>query len=94
MGSGFHAPHQTREAQEGSGGHDRKEKETGGDPEPEAKAWAATLSEVDRKWDRYQEMFAADTMTLDELRTKLNALDETRERCTSSGLRSVRMPKD
>jgi DNA repair exonuclease SbcCD ATPase subunit len=56
-----------------------RERETHGDPEPQAQAWAATLSEVERKRDRYQEMFAADVMTLDELRSKLDALEETRE---------------
>jgi site-specific DNA recombinase len=56
-----------------------REKVTRGDPELEVKAWAATLSEVERKRDRYQEMFADDTMTLDELRSKLNSLEETRE---------------
>ena len=56
-----------------------REKETRGDPEPEAKAWAVTLSEVERKRDRYQEIFAAGAMTLDELRSKLDALEETRE---------------
>lgn len=54
-----------------------REKENHG--EPETKAWAETLSEVERKRDRYQEMFAADAMTLDELRSKLDALEETRE---------------
>ncbi len=56
-----------------------REKETSGDPEPEAKAWAATLSEVERKRDKYQEMFTANAMTLDELRSKLNSLEESRE---------------
>ncbi len=56
-----------------------REKETRGDPEPEARAWAATLSEIERKRDKYQEMFAAGAMTLDELRSKLNSLEETRE---------------
>jgi DNA repair exonuclease SbcCD ATPase subunit len=56
-----------------------REKETRGDPEPEARAWASTLSEVERKRDRYQEMFANDAMNLDELRSKLNSLEETRE---------------
>ena len=56
-----------------------RERETHGDPEPETKAWAATLSEAERKRDRYQEMFAAGAMTLDELRSKLDALEETRE---------------
>ncbi|MDP9476115.1 MAG: recombinase zinc beta ribbon domain-containing protein, partial [Actinomycetota bacterium] len=56
-----------------------RERKTFGDPEPGAKAAAATLSEVERKRDRYQEMFAADAMTIDELRAKLDALEETRE---------------
>ena len=56
-----------------------RERKTHGDPEPEVKAWTATLSEVERKRDRYQEMFAADAMTLEELRSKLDALEETRE---------------
>ena len=56
-----------------------REKETRGDPATEAKAWAATLSEVERKRDKYQEMFTANAMTLDELRFKLNALEERRE---------------
>ncbi|MDQ3842120.1 MAG: YbaB/EbfC family nucleoid-associated protein, partial [Actinomycetota bacterium] len=56
-----------------------REKETRGDPATEAKAWAATLSEVERKRDKYQEMFTTNAMTLDELRSKLNALEERRE---------------
>jgi site-specific DNA recombinase len=56
-----------------------REKETRGDSELEAKAWVAKLSEVERKRDRHQEMFTTDAMTLDKLRSKLNALDETRE---------------
>ena len=56
-----------------------QEKETRGNPATEAKAWTATLSEVERKRDKYQEMFTADAMTLDELRSKLNSLEERRE---------------
>jgi len=56
-----------------------RERKTHGDPEPEVKAWTATLSEVERKRDRHQEMFAADAMTLEELRSKLDALEERRE---------------
>jgi hypothetical protein len=37
------------------------------------------LVELERKRDKYQEMFAATTMTLDELRVKLDALEEARE---------------
>ncbi len=56
-----------------------RERESHGDPEPEARAWAETLLETERKRDRYQEMFAAEAMTLAELRAKLDALEETRE---------------
>ena len=56
-----------------------REKEARGDPEPEAEAWATMLSEAERKREKYQEMYAADAMTLDELRSKLDALEETRE---------------
>jgi len=56
-----------------------REKKARGDPEPEAKAWAATLSEAERRREKCQEMYAADAMTLDELRSKLDALEETRE---------------
>jgi DNA repair exonuclease SbcCD ATPase subunit len=50
-----------------------------GDPEREARAWAATLAEAERKREKYQEMYAADAMTLEELRSRLEALEETRE---------------
>jgi predicted nucleic acid-binding Zn-ribbon protein len=50
-----------------------------GDPEREARAWAATLAEAERKREKYQEMYAADAMTLEELRSRLTALEETRE---------------
>jgi hypothetical protein len=56
-----------------------RERKTHGDPDAEARAWAATLVELERKRDRYQEMFAAEAMTLDELKAKLEALKETRE---------------
>ena len=45
----------------------------------EDKVWAAKLVEAERKRERYQEMFAADAMTLDELKAKLEDLEETRE---------------
>lgn len=50
-----------------------------GDPGQEAKAWADKLVESEHKRNKYQEMFAADAMTLDELRAKLTALESTRE---------------
>lgn len=69
-----------------------REKEDLGAPEPEAKAWAATLSEAERGQEKYQEMYAADAMKLDELRPKLDALEETREtaRCELASLASWR----
>ena len=56
-----------------------REKQTRGDPEREAKALASTLAEAERKRAKYQEMYAADAMTLEELRSRLDALEETRE---------------
>jgi hypothetical protein len=56
-----------------------REKEARGDPEPQAEAWATTLSEAERKREKCQEMYAADAMKLDELRSKLDALEEARE---------------
>jgi hypothetical protein len=44
-----------------------RERKTHGDPDTEARAWAAKLAESERKRDSYQEMFAAGAMTLDEL---------------------------
>jgi site-specific DNA recombinase len=52
------------------------ERKINGDPDAEAKAWAAKLAEIERKRDRYQEMFAAEVMTLDELKAKLEILSE------------------
>jgi hypothetical protein len=56
-----------------------REKETHLSPEREARAWAATLAEAERKREKYQEMYAADAMTLEELRSRLESLEETRE---------------
>jgi site-specific DNA recombinase len=49
-----------------------------GDPDREAKLWADKLAEVNRKRARYQEMAASDLITLDELRSRLAELEETR----------------
>ncbi len=49
------------------------------DPGREAKAWAEKLAEVDRKRSAYQDQQAEGLITLDELRSKLAALEETRE---------------
>jgi hypothetical protein len=56
----------------------RKE-ERRGDSEREAKMWAGKLAEVGRKRARYQEMAAEGLITLDELRTQLAELGETRD---------------
>ena len=51
-----------------------REKETRGDPERDAKAWAAQLVEAERKREKSQERFTADAMTLDELMSRLDTL--------------------
>jgi site-specific DNA recombinase len=50
-----------------------------GDPEREANAWLDKLAEVDRKRSGFQDMAAEGLITLDELRTKLAGLEETRK---------------
>jgi chromosome segregation ATPase len=50
-----------------------------GDPNKEARIWAEKLAEVDRKRTKYQEAFAADAVTLPELKAYLAQLDETRK---------------
>jgi site-specific DNA recombinase len=50
-----------------------------GNPEKEVEAWAKKLAEVDRKRSAYQDQHAEGLITLDELRRKLAALEETRE---------------
>jgi hypothetical protein len=54
-------------------------KGTRGDPGKEARLWADKLAEVDRKRAKYQEAFAADAVTLPELKSYLAQLDETRK---------------
>jgi site-specific DNA recombinase len=49
-----------------------------GNPRREAEIWAGKLSEVERKRSAYQDQQAEGLITLDELRTKLAALEETR----------------
>jgi DNA repair exonuclease SbcCD ATPase subunit len=80
-----------------------REKETRGDPERDAKAWAAQLVEAERKREKYQEMFAADAMTLDELMSRLDTLEQTREtaqrelaalRSRSESLKSLERDKE
>ena len=50
-----------------------------GNPAREAEMWAKKLSEAERKRSAYQDQQAEGLITLDELRTKLAALEEIRE---------------
>jgi hypothetical protein len=52
---------------------------TRGDLGKEARLWAEKLAEVERKRAKYQEAFAADAVTLPELKAYLAQLDETRK---------------
>jgi hypothetical protein len=49
-----------------------------GNPEREEASWARKLAEVDRKRGAYQDQQAEGLITLDELRAKVAALEETR----------------
>jgi site-specific DNA recombinase len=49
-----------------------------GNPNGEAEVWANKLAEVDRKRSSYQDQQAEGLITLDELRSKLAVLEETR----------------
>ena len=53
-----------------------REREALRNPEPETKAWRAKIEEYDRKRAKYQEMYAADAMTLTELKTALTDLED------------------
>jgi hypothetical protein len=50
-----------------------------GDPEREAAAWLEKLTDVGRKRSAYQDQQAEDLITIDELRSKLAGLEETRK---------------
>ena len=50
-----------------------------GNPECEAKAWLEKLADVDRKRSAYQDQQAEGLITIEELRAKLAALEETRK---------------
>ncbi|MDQ3966189.1 MAG: hypothetical protein M3246_07035, partial [Actinomycetota bacterium] len=56
-----------------------KRNEARGDPQREANAWLDKLAELDRKRSAYQDQQAEGLITLDELRAKLAALEETRK---------------
>jgi hypothetical protein len=49
-----------------------------GDPDQEIKAWAKKLAKADRKRSAYQDQQAEGLITLQELRAKLSALEESR----------------
>ncbi len=50
-----------------------------GDPDQEAKLWLRKLAEVDQKRGGFQDMAAEGLIAFDELRTRLAALEETRQ---------------
>jgi site-specific DNA recombinase len=50
----------------------------GGDPEGEAKGWVRQIAATSRKREKYHEMYAADAVTLEELKAKLAELDGQR----------------
>jgi hypothetical protein len=50
-----------------------------GDADQEASVWHERLADAERKRSGFQDMAAAGLITLDELRVKLAALEETRE---------------
>ena len=54
-------------------------RESRGDPDREARPWTGRLADADRRRAKYQEAFAADAMTLAELKARLAELDETRK---------------
>ena len=51
-----------------------------GDPHRQSKVWLKKLSEVDSKRSRFQDMAAEGLITLDELRSKLDEAEHTREK--------------
>lgn len=57
---------------------EEKKRNMRGDPDGEARTWLDKLAELDRKRSAYQDQQAEGLITLDELRTKLAALEEAR----------------
>ncbi len=53
--------------------------QTYGDPDREAREWAARIAAVERKRSGFQDMAAEGLITLDELRAKLAKLEEDRQ---------------
>jgi hypothetical protein len=58
---------------------ERELSERGGDPERDVEAWTKKLAEGDRLRSAYQDQQAARLMILDELASKLEELESTRE---------------
>jgi hypothetical protein len=50
------------------------------DPQQQSKVWLKKLSEVDSKRSKFQDMAAEGLITFDELRSKLEEAEQTRER--------------
>ena len=57
---------------------EEKKENMRGDPDREARTWLDKLAEVDRKRSAFQDQQAENLITIDELRSKLTALEETR----------------
>jgi hypothetical protein len=55
-----------------------EQRDMGGDPDREARAWLGKLAEADRMRSGYQDLAAKGLMTFDELGEKLKTLDDTR----------------
>ncbi len=62
---------------------DREGRQGGRDPDREAKAWLEQLAKAERKRSAYQDQQAEGLITLDELRSKLAALEEARKTAQS-----------
>jgi hypothetical protein len=54
-----------------------------GNPEKEIRAWVERLGQIDRERSDFQDMAAEGLITIDELRTKLAALEESRKTATA-----------
>ena len=59
---------------------EEKRRGMGGNPAQEQAVWLQKVAEVDQRRASFQDMAAEGLITFDELRTKLAALEETRER--------------
>ena len=62
---------------------ERERASSRGNPEEEVRAWVERLGQIDRKRSGFQDMAAEGLITIDELRTKLAALEESRKTATA-----------